>query len=195
MIAADHVAFQFYSRRICDDFMQVGLRGVSLIFSSGDGGVGGSNAGTSCHNFVPTFPATCPYVTSVGSTEGVIKTGADLSGGGFSNVFNRSEASYQDNEVHAYVRALGGEYDNLFNTAGRAFPDVSLAGLNFGVISGGTGFLVNGTSASAPVFSSMIALLNDRLISAGRTPLGFLNPFLYSNPSIFLDITVGMCPD
>ncbi|KAI0683196.1 hypothetical protein BC835DRAFT_1296691, partial [Cytidiella melzeri] len=35
---------------------------------------------------------------------------------------------------------------------------------------------------------------NDGLISAGRSPLGFLNPFLYANPSAFHDITTGSNP-
>ena len=46
---------------------QLGARGVSVLFSSGDGGVSGIANGD-CHRndgsgqvqFVPTFPATCP---------------------------------------------------------------------------------------------------------------------------------------
>ena len=41
----------------------------------------------------------------------------------------------------------------------------------------------------------IIALLNDRLIAAGKSPLGFLNPFLYSTgASAFNDITSGTNP-
>ena len=36
-------------------------------------------------------------------------------------------------------------------------------------------------SASAPVFSAVIALLNDALLAQGRPVLGFLNPWLYSS--------------
>lgn len=35
---------------------------------------------------------------------------------------------------------------------------------------------VFGTSCSSPIFASVIALINDRLIAAGRPVLGFLNP-------------------
>lgn len=35
-------------------------------------------------------------------------------------------------------------------------------------------------SASAPIVASVIALLNDALIAAGKPVLGFLNPWLYS---------------
>ena len=37
-----------------------------------------------------------------------------------------------------------------------------------------------GCSASAPVWASIIALLNDARLSAGKPALGFLNPFFYS---------------
>ncbi len=39
---------------------------------------------------------------------------------------------------------------------------------------------VDSTGASVSVFASVVAILNDRLISSGKPPLGFLNPFLYS---------------
>ena len=31
-------------------------------------------------------------------------------------------------------------------------------------------------------------------MSQGKSPLGFLNPFLYANPSIFNDVTEGNNP-
>jgi tripeptidyl-peptidase-1 len=37
-------------------------------------------------------------------------------------------------------------------------------------------YLIYGTSASAPVVASMITLINDARISAGKNPVGFLNP-------------------
>jgi len=33
-----------------------------------------------------------------------------------------------------------------------------------------------GTSCAAPVFSGVISLVNDALLSAGKKPVGFLNP-------------------
>ena len=38
--------------------------------------------------------------------------------------------------------------------------------------------LVYGTSASAPVVASMITLINDARITAGKKPAGFLNPMV-----------------
>lgn len=58
-----------YAKRSCAGFAQLGARGVSLMFSSGDGGVGdGDNdpTTTTCKNaknetvFLPLFPSSCP---------------------------------------------------------------------------------------------------------------------------------------
>lgn len=51
-----------YAQRVCNSFAQLGARGVSLLFGSGDGGVGSgectTNDGTNKTMFIPTFPAT-----------------------------------------------------------------------------------------------------------------------------------------
>ena len=54
--------------------------------------------------------------------------------------------------------------------------------------------MTHGTSCAAPIFASMIALINDKLISKGEQTLGFLNPWLYANPQAFNDITSGNNP-
>lgn len=56
-----------YAHRVNIEFMKLALRGITLIFSSGDGGVGGAQE-SECTQFIPTFPSTSPYVTSVGGT-------------------------------------------------------------------------------------------------------------------------------
>ena len=118
---------------------------------------------------------------------------ADFSGGGFSNIFPRP--SYQADVVDSYLSTLGDTNAGLFNTTGRAFPDVSTQSVSFEIRSGGAWELVDGTSAASPTFASIIALLNDRLIAAGKSPLGFLNPFLYSTGASALnDITSGSNP-
>jgi tripeptidyl-peptidase-1 len=38
--------------------------------------------------------------------------------------------------------------------------------------------LVYGTSASAPVFGSIITLLNDARLAIGKRPVGFINPIV-----------------
>ena len=37
----------------------------------------------------------------------------------------------------------------------------------------------------------MVSLINDALIGAGHSPLGFLNPFLYEHPQAFFDVRNG----
>ncbi|KAI0062179.1 subtilisin-like protein [Artomyces pyxidatus] len=176
---------------LCNAYAQVGARGTSVFFSSGDGGVSGSQS-TVCTTFVPTFPSTCPYVTSVGGTQGVTESAAPFSSGGFSNYF--PIPSYQAAFVKNYVSGLGSKYAGLFNSSGRAFPDVSAAGTNVVIAWNDQFGLVDGTSCSTPITASIVALLNDQLITAGKKPLGFLNPFLYQNQAIFTDITSGTNP-
>ncbi|KAJ7477364.1 subtilisin-like protein [Mycena latifolia] len=186
---------------LCNAYAQLGALGTSILFASGDGGVGGNEF--ECTTFVPTAPSTCPWVTSVGASQTILENftknnfseiGAAFSSGGFSNYFEAP--AYQKGAVYAYVANLDGIYSGLFNTTGRGFPDVSAEGVNFEIIAGNSTFLVSGTSASSPVFASVIALLNDELIAAGKSPLGFLNPFLYSpaGRAALNDVTDGKNP-
>lgn len=51
---------------------------------------------------------------------------------------------------------------------------------------------VSGTSASTPAVSAIFALVNDALLAAGKSPLGFLNPWLYKRGhKAFTDVTSG----
>lgn len=178
--------------KLCTAYMTLGARGVSILFASGDGGVSGSQS-QSCSSFVPTFPSGCPFLTSVGATTGISpEVAASFSAGGFSNVFSRP--SFQSSAVSTYLTALGSTNSGRFNSSGRAYPDVSAQGEKVDIVDGGTTGTVAGTSCSSPIFASIISLINDRLVSAGKPVLGFLNPFLYANPSIFTDITSGSNP-
>jgi tripeptidyl-peptidase I len=71
----------FYWNRQCQEYMKLGLQGVSVVYSSGDSGV--SNRGLCIYPsnvtnyteiaeypgaFSPSFPASCPYLTAVGAT-------------------------------------------------------------------------------------------------------------------------------
>ncbi|KAF9057841.1 tripeptidyl peptidase A [Panaeolus papilionaceus] len=183
-----------FARRVCQGFGMLGARGVSLIFSSGDGGVGDgrsnpatqqcfTNDGTNTTRFIPTFPSSCPFVTSVGGTNNImpeVAVSRFFSGGGFSNYFKRPD--YQHKAVSGYLNKhlAKGTYDGLFNPEGRGFPDVAAQGDRFRVWVKGVPRSIGGTSASSPAFAGIVALLNDVRIQAGKPPLGFLNPMLYS---------------
>ncbi|KXN92350.1 Tripeptidyl-peptidase sed2 [Leucoagaricus sp. SymC.cos] len=192
-----------FARRACAGFAQLGARGVSLMFSSGDDGVGDNNPdpatqqcftndGRNVTRFIPGFPASCPFVTAVGGTAFIPEVAVSrfFSGGGFSNYFARP--AYQDRVVSKYLAALPkGTYAGLFNPKGRAFPDVAALSDRYRIWLSGRPVLIGGTSASSPAFTGFVALLNDARLSKGLPPLGFLNPLLYSNPEAFNDITVG----
>lgn len=52
--------------------------------------------------------------------------------------------------------------------------------------------LVDGTSVASPITAGVLTLVNDALLAAGKRPLGFLNPMLYSTKGAgFTDITSG----
>ncbi len=108
----------FYSFRQCNEFLKLALQGVTVVFSSGDDGVGavGECPGDEGQIFAPLYGSTCPYVLSVGSTEwdrpageepkpgegwDEVATARFPSGGGFSNIFGIP--SYQRDAVAAYV--------------------------------------------------------------------------------------------
>jgi hypothetical protein len=151
-------------------------------------------------------------VTTVGGTffdnDEPEETGAFISGGGFSTFFGHPR--YQDAAVSAYLQATNNAQATAFNVSGRAggfithsssfssvvpikpqVPDVSaIAQISY--ISDGA--IIDGASAtefSADIFASIIALLTNERIAAGKPGLGFLNPLIYANPGAFNDITTG----
>ncbi|CCM03030.1 uncharacterized protein FIBRA_05147 [Fibroporia radiculosa] len=181
------------ANNLCNAYAQLGARGVSVLFSSGDGGVSGA-VSENCTDFVPSFPSGCPYVTSVGATQSYTpETAASFSSGGFSNYWGTP--SFQSSAVSSYLSQLGSTNSGLYNASGRGFPDVSAQGVDFFISLNGNFYTLSGTSCSTPTFASVIALLNDQLVAAGKPTLGWLNPFLYSTGlSALNDITSGDNP-
>ena len=117
-------------------------------------------------------------MTSVGGTVRVEPEQAvGFSSGGFSDLWPRP--AYQDTAVSQYLTKLGSRWEGLYNPAGRGFPDVAAQGQGFQVYDKGRLISVGGTSASAPVFASVVALLNNARLAAGQSTLGFLNPWIY----------------
>lgn len=179
-------------------FIAAGVRGLSILFASGDSGVWGrSGPGTT---FNPDFPAASPYVTAVGGTnfriQSVIgpETAWNCSGGGFSTTFARP--SWQSDAVSAYLNSatLTLPPSSYYNATGRGYPDVSALGGGsnpYCVSDAGQLEGVWGTSASVPVVAGIVAQLNDIRLKAGKSSLGFLNPLIYANPKCFNDVNDG----
>jgi tripeptidyl-peptidase-1 len=161
----------------------------------------GSVAGSTTGVLWPSWPASSPWVTSVGATsfDGQ-KIGAEEvasaqfgSGGGFSTQFVQSpDATWQSAMVAAYIKGApqlppAGSFPPL----GRATPDVSALGEDFHVYCGSVSGYVGGTSASAPAFAALISLLNEARLQAKMPAMGFLNPFVYKNADAFHDVVKG----
>lgn len=116
-----------YVKRQCNEFMKLGLQGVSMLFASGDYGVAsfpGDPTSNGCLGpekkiFNPQYPSGCPYVTSVGGTmiyadqtvydaESVMQVNLGgsatnfSSSGGFSNYF--PQPNYQKSAVATYFK-------------------------------------------------------------------------------------------
>ncbi|KAJ5668145.1 uncharacterized protein N7477_006715 [Penicillium maclennaniae] len=137
-----------YARAVCSLFAQLGARGVSVIFSSGDSGVGSScqsNDGSKRTKFIPGFPASCPFVTSVGGTYGIKpEEAADFSGGGFSDLFPRP--AYQDQAVQGFLDRMDRDHwKDLYNSKGRGIPDIAAQAKNFLIRDHETWLKISGT--------------------------------------------------
>jgi tripeptidyl-peptidase-1 len=170
----------------------------------------------------PSFP-TCPYVLDVGATrlyddqtvldkESALQAdlpGAPLfsSAGGFANYFPVPE--YQKAAVATYFKdhdpdlpyyIINSDASNiganggLYNRIGRGFPDVSANGAQFRAYTNNTDYHYYGTSLAAPIWGSIVTLINEERTLIGKGPVGFMNPTLYENTWTLNDIVNGSNP-
>jgi len=214
-----------YIEQTSTNFQKLGASGITLLAAAGDAGAA-SKENVDCTNrntpIQPNFPASSPYLTTVGGTMlqngGVALTGSlppfctengvtcagggvevvstvpealITTGGGFSNVF--PQPSYQSSAVAAW-KASGALQPpaSYWNAQGRGYPDVAGLAHKYLIIENGNKLSVDGTSASTPVTAGIIALINESRLKNNQSPVGFINPALYSmSASNFNDITVG----
>ncbi len=154
--------------------------GVTLFFSSGDGGsrpdpVTGEYLVTATRQVL--YPASDVSVTGVGGT-----------------TFSRGENAWFTNFDNYYGVGTGGGHSIWFDlpswqkgggfpgSATRMVPDVaSIADPSPGafVIVNGAELDLGGTSWSSPTWAGFCALFNQARIGAGLGPLGLLNPKIY----------------
>jgi len=176
------------------EFLKAGTMGRSILFASGDNGVGCDGS-----KFSPDFPASSPYVTTVGGTymSGSDEVAVGFSGGGFSNYFDLP--TYQSSAVAKYLSGSNLPPASYYNASGRAYPDISAFATDFTIVVGGSETAVDGTSCAAPTASGIISLLNDIRLNKGDSPLGFLNIWLYGTAVLtqnaIYDVTKGSNPD
>jgi len=164
--------------------------GVSICVASGDNG--SSDGVKDGANHVD-FPASSPHVLACGGTNLQSASGAITSetvwndgakggstGGGFSVQFPLP--SFQ---ASAGVKPPSGGGRGVPDVSGDADPESG-----YQILVDGKSEVIGGTSAVAPLWSGLIALLNQKL----GQPVGFLLPALYalsSSTKAFHDITQG----
>ena len=115
------------------------------------------------------------------------------SGGGFSTYY--PSPPWQNATTANYFNTLSTSPSSGYNPNGRGYPDVSLISVYYQVYIQGQLESLCGTSASAPVFATMITLTNAARAKLGQGPVGFLNPTLYASGSAsnyFNDVTSGI---
>jgi tripeptidyl-peptidase-1 len=115
-------------------------------------------------------------------------------GGGFSNYVKR--ASWQDAMVTKYLKSgVTLPPSSAFQSGNRGFPDVSALGHAYLIAIDGQLEQVDGTSCSSPLWAAIISLFNDLRLDNGKSPVGFVNPLIYTIaakvPTAFNDLSVG----
>jgi kumamolisin len=166
--------------------------GVTVLVAAGDDG---SSDGSTNGAPEVDFPASSPFVVACGGTK------LELSGGTIS-----SEQVW--NELSADEGATGGGVSQLFalptfqqdanvpqapdGFVGRGVPDVAGDAdpeTGYNVVVDGQSTVIGGTSAVAPLWAGLFALINQSL----GTNVGYVNPLLYgaTAEATFHDITSG----
>jgi kumamolisin len=166
-------------------FKDAAMLGVTILAASGDDG---STDGVNDGGQHVDFPASSPFVLACGGTRlfangntitnettwgGIPNDGA--SGGGVSQHF--PAPSYQSGKLPAGFKGRG-----VPDVAGNADPQTG-----YQVLVDGVSTVIGGTSAVAPLYAGLVALINEKT----STRCGFLNPVLYSTAGVCHDITKG----
>lgn len=166
--------------------------GVTVLVACGDQG---SDDGVGDGKLHVDFPACSPYSLACGGTT-LVGSGSTITsevvwnetannegatGGGVSNVF----------ALPSYQSSAGVPANPETSFVGRGTPDVSGnadPSTGYQILFDGQSQIVGGTSAVAPLWAALAALMNQSL----GTPVGYLNPKLYPlGESVFNDITSG----
>jgi kumamolisin len=170
-------------------FQVASALGVTVCAAAGD--AGSTDGVTDGHQHVD-FPSSSPSVLACGGTRLVRQAhGAaetvwhdapdSATGGGVSDVFDLP--AYQK-DAHVPPSA------NLGKRVGRGVPDVSGDAdpvTGYRVLVDGQAEVIGGTSAVAPLWAGLVALLNEKRAE----PVGLLQPVLYAHPALLRDVTQG----
>jgi kumamolisin len=168
-----------------DVFKDAAMLGVTVLVASGDDG---SSDGAKDGSNNVDFPSSSPFVLACGGTQlvangntitseatwgGIPNDGA--SGGGVSQHF--PTPSYQNGVLPKGFTGRG-----VPDVAGDADPQTG-----YQVLVDGVSTVIGGTSAVAPLYAGLVALMNEDI----GNRCGFLNPVLYSNAGVCHDVIKG----
>lgn len=177
-------------------FLDAVAQHVTICVASGDHGVAGMPADSWDGDIHVDHPAVDPLVLACGGTQidannsdvvwndhnpfdvGSSDGGGWASGGGISKCFT-DVPPYQKNAN--LPNSLDG------GTAGRGVPDIAMSADNYFVRVDSAEGAGGGTSAVAPLMAALIAQINQ----AKQKNVGFINTFLYANPSMLHNVLVG----
>jgi kumamolisin len=137
------------------------------------------------------FPASSPWAIGCGGTlitvqndaitnETVWNEGNSGTGGGISDVY--PVPGFQTNASLPVSVNTGNPGRGVPDVAGNADPNSG-----YSIVVGGQTQVVGGTSAVAPLWAGLTALINQQV----GAPIGFFLPTLYNNPSLCRGITTG----
>lgn len=199
---------------------QANAEGMTWTNSSGDSGAAGCDDEVSIAVKGPavTLPADIPEVTGVGGTEfnetGSTGWNSQNALTGQSATGYLPEIAWNDTALGGGIWASGGGSSVLFSKpwwqtgagvpgdGARDVPDISLSASGdhdgYLIYAGGELLSVGGTSASAPSFAGIVALINQYVVAKGSQPnagLGNINPNLYAlaqtTAGAMHDVTAG----
>jgi len=148
------------------------------------------------------YPASNPNVLACGGTELVLQNGQHTEW-----VWNNTNTSRKGGAGGGGVSRLFGVPDYQANagikipsvndgSTGRVVPDVAglAAAGDWNIFESDQGELIGGTSAVAPLWASLIALINEGRAQQGKAALGFVNDKLYAlaaQGGLFNDVVNG----
>ena len=174
-------------------FEEAAALGITVLVAAGD--LGSSMGFGDGHAHV-WYPGSDPWVTSCGGTIITNVNGSSFTeqtwqdGNGWATAGGVSDFFIQPPQWQSTVNLPPSVNDGhkgrtIPDVSGQADPASAYTIILYGqpIVGGG-----NGTSSVAPLYAGLVAVLNARL----RTTLGFLNPTLYLNPSMYNDIADGV---
>lgn len=186
-------------------FQVAATAGVTVCASSGDNGSCGTKPSSHPNGpFGAEFPATSPFVLACGGTKITVADGAisqevvwndsasgshGATGGGVSATFPVPDYQASLPPLRALAADPAGGW-SACGGVGRMVPDVA------GNASQASGYVIRvgsnlstigGTSAVAPLWAALVALLNQ----GTKRNLGFINPKLYAAAEVFTNVGAG----